>query len=159
MRSFYAALALACLSSPLMAQTNISLGAIEPDPDAPVEITADSLSVDQENGQATFSGEVLIVQGDLRISAGTVSVEYDDETGDIMHLLASGGVTFVTATDAVEAQEADYDLEGKSLDLTGDVLVTQGRSAISASAMTIDLSTGNAELTGRVRTTFVQGNN
>ena len=79
------------------AQTNIALGGIRADPTAPVEITADSLTVDQASGQAVFAGNVLIGQGDLRTRRRRVEVIYDEATGDIARLRASGGVTFVTA--------------------------------------------------------------
>ncbi|OUD09635.1 lipopolysaccharide transport periplasmic protein LptA [Marivivens niveibacter] len=141
------------------AQTDIALGGIQADSSAPVEITADSLSVDQETGIAAFSGNVLITQGELRLSAGSVEVVYDDDSGDITRLIASGGVTFVTATDAAEAQTAVYDLADNTLNMTGDVLITQGRSAIAADSMRVNLATGKAQLDGRVRTTLTQQDN
>lgn len=152
-------LAFVLLASSLSAQTNINLGGISADPTAPVEIAADSLSVDQDTGKAVFDGNVLIGQGDLKLSASKVEVIYTSETGEIARLLASGGVTFVTATEAAEAASADYDLVSGSLVLTGDVLLTQGASAISADRMSVNLNSGNAELTGRVRTVFQQSDN
>ena len=134
------------------AQTNLTLGAVNADPSAPVEISADSLSVDQDTGIATFSGNVEVGQGDMRLAAAEVVVNYDDQTGEIDSLTVTGGVTFVTPTEAAEAQRAEYDISGGMLVLIGDVLVTQGPSAISADQMRIDLQTGNALMEGRVRT-------
>ncbi len=141
------------------AQTNIALGGISADPTAPVEVTADSLTVDQASGSAVFSGNVVIGQGSLRIAAGEVRVVYSEATGDIAQLLASGGVTFVTATEAAEAQNADYNLVTGQLTLTGEVLLTQGASALSADRMTVNLADGRARMDGRVRTVFAQGGN
>lgn len=141
------------------AQTNINLGALNADPSAPVEITADTLSVDQDSGTAVFEGNVVIGQGELRLSAGAVEVVYNGDTGQISRLSASGGVTFVTDTEAAEASAANYDLEAGTLLLSGDVLLTQGASAISADTMRINLTTGAAQMDGRVRTIFVQGDN
>lgn len=152
-------LALLLIAGPGIAQTNINLGGISADASAPVEVAADNLTVDQDTGVATFTGNVQIGQGDLRLSAGTVQIVYGSGTGQIARLQASGGVTFVTATEAAEAQNADYDIEGGTLTLTGDVLLTQGASAISAETMTVNLETGNAQLSGRVRTVFQQGGN
>lgn len=148
-----------CLASASFAQTNINLGGISTSPDAPVEVSADGLSVDQDTGTAVFSGNVVVGQGDLRLSAGRVEIVYGETTGDIDSLSASGGVTFATATEAAEASSADYDIAGGTLTLTGDVLLTQGASAISADRMRIVLATGNAELTGNVRTIFQQSGN
>ena len=150
--------ALTC-GSAAVAQTNINLGGLSADPSAPVEVSADSLSVDQDSGTAVFTGNVVIGQGDLRLNAGNVQVIYSEATGDIARLVASGGVTFVTATEAAEAQSADYDLTGGTLVLSGEVLLTQGASALSADEMRIDLDSGNATMTGRVRTVFQQGGN
>ncbi len=147
------------IASIATAQTNINLGGISADPDAPVEVSADSLSVDQDTGTAVFEGNVVVGQGNLRISAGRVEIVYGSSTGEIDRLSVSGGVTFVTATEAAEADSADYNIAGGSLVLSGNVLLTQGVSAISADRMQINLETGNAELTGRVRTTFQQGGN
>ncbi len=134
------------------AQTNLTLGAVNADPSAPVEISADSLSVDQDTGVATFSGNVEVGQGDMRLAAAEVVVNYNDQTGEIDSLTVTGGVTFVTPTEAAEAERAEYDISGGMLVLIGDVLVTQGPSAMSADQMRIDLQTGNALMEGRVRT-------
>lgn len=139
-------------------QTNINLGGIRADSTAPVEVAADSLSVDQDSGTAVFTGSVVIGQGDLRLSAGTVRVVYTEKTGNIAQLIASDGVTFVTTTEAAEAQDADYNLITGILTLTGDVLLTQGASALSSDEMTINVNSGSAQMSGRVRTIFQQGN-
>ena len=142
------------------AQTNIDLGGISADPKAPVEVSADNLSVDQDSGTAVFSGNVVIGQGDLRLSAGSVRVVYSDSTGDIAQLLATDGVTLVTGSEAAEAATADYNLTTGILTLSGSVLLTQGASALSAEQMTINLNSGRAQMSGRVRTVFQQdGNN
>ena len=147
------------LVSPAFAQTNINLGGISADPTAAVEITADNLSVDQESGTAIFEGNVVLGQGDLRLSAGRVQVVYGNGGGEISRLSASGGVTFVTATEAAEAENAEYDLSAGTLVMTGNVLLTQGSSAISADTMRVNLTDGSAQMDGRVRTIFNQGNN
>ena len=139
------------------AQTNVNLGGIVVDQNAAVEVTADSLEVDQLTGKAIFSGNVVVLQGDLRLAAATIEVIYVEATGDISRLIASGDVTFVTATEAAEAENAVYDLTSSNLTMTGDVLLTQGNSAIAAQKMVIDTVTGSAIMEGRVRTVLQQG--
>ena len=146
------------LATPAFAQTNINLGGITTDPGAPVEVAADSLSVDQDTGTAIFDGNVVIGQGELRIAAARAQVVYDATSGDIASFEATGGVTFANGTEAAEAQSATYDLQNGNLVLVGEVLLTQGASALSADRMTIDVATGNAQMEGRVRTVFQQGN-
>lgn len=142
-----------------IAQTNVNLGGISVDTSAAIEVTADSLTVDQDSGTAVFTGNVVIGQGDLRLSAGRVEVIYSEETGDIARLIASEDVLFATGTDAAEAQNADYDITTGVLTLTGDVLLTQGASAISAARMVLNVETGTATMDGRVRTVLQQGEN
>lgn len=141
-----------------LAQAEVALGGLSVDRAAPVEVTADSLSVDQVSRRALFQGNVVIGQGELRVSAAQVEVIYAEATGDIARLLASGGVTFVTATEQAEATDADYDLTTGQLTLTGNVLLTQGANAIAADRMVVNLTDGTARMEGRVRTVFGQGN-
>lgn len=145
------------LSGPIMAQTaNIALGSGGFDPSLPVEVTADQFSVDQSSGKAVFDGNVLIAQGELRLSAGTVTIEYAEEGSDnaISRLLASGGVTFVTSNDAAEAANAIYSVTQGTVTLSGDVLLTQGRNAIAGDRLVVNLASGNGQMEGRVRTVF-----
>ena len=146
-------------AAPAFAQTDISLGAINADPTEPLEITADSLRVDQDTGTAVFVGNVIAGQGELRLTGERVQVIYDDVSGEVIFLAASGGVTLVTATEAAEAETADYDLRAGTLVLLGNVLLTQGASAISSDEMRVDLTDGSAQMDGRVRTILTQGDN
>lgn len=142
-----------------LAQSNVSLGGIAVDTGAAIEVTAESLAVDQTNGRAVFEGDVVIGQGELRLSAARVEVTYAEGSAEVSSLIATGGITFVTAEEAAEAERAEYDVAAGLLTLNGDVLLTQGPSAISAEQMIINVETGAAQLDGRVRTILQQGNN
>lgn len=146
-------------AAPAFAQTAINLNSINADPDAPVEITAESLNVDQASGTAVFEGNVVVGQGELVLSTDRLNVIRGETTGDISRLMASGGVTFVTPTEAAESSTADYDLEDGILIMRGSVLLTQGTSAISGDTMRVNLNTGAAQMEGNVRTLFNQVEN
>ena len=136
---------------------NIALGTKSFDRTQQVEVSADQLSVDQSNGQAIFEGNVLVVQGEVRLSAGRVAVVYAQEGGaatGISKLMATGGVTFVTSSDAVEAREATYSVDAGTVQLSGDVILTQGQNAISGETLVLDLNSGQGRMEGRVRTIF-----
>ncbi len=140
------------LAAPALAQAPIAFGGVRADTSAPVEVAADALSVDQSTGRATFSGNVEISQGDMRLSATTVTVDYaGDDRRRIRALEAEGGVTLVSGPDAAEAGHARYDVEAGRVTLTGDVLVTQGSNVLTGQTMTVDLATGSAQVEGRVR--------
>lgn len=152
------ALWLALMPLAAHAQANVTLGGLDADPTAPVEVTADTLTVDQTTRRAIYEGNVVIGQGTMRIAAGRVEVIFDQAAGTIQRLVADGGVTFVTDTEQAEAQAADYDIAAGTLLMTGDVLLTQGPSAIASDRMTINLTDGTARMEGRVSTVFAQDN-
>tara|TARA_B110000238_G_scaffold10896_1_gene10827 strand:+ start:601 stop:1005 length:405 start_codon:yes stop_codon:yes gene_type:complete len=132
------------------------LGGFSPDPEAPIEMTADKLTVNQLDGSAQFESNVVISQGDIHIAAELVTVTYLKD-GGIDQLNATGGVIFVTQTESAEAETADYDLTNRQLIMSGGVSLIQGQRAISADKMSIDLETGAALMEGRVRTTLSRG--
>lgn len=147
------------LALPAAAQT-VAFGGIRADTSAPVEISADSLSVDQTDASATFSGNVVIVQGAMRLAAAEVRVEYGkDGQNRIERLHASGGVTLVSAAEAAEANDAVYTVATGQIVLQGNVLLTQGVNVLSGQLLTVDLTTGQATMQGRVQTTLQPGGN
>ena len=155
-RGLIVAALLAVLPVAVLAQsTEIAFGALSYDKTLPVEVTADRLSVNQADGTAVFSGNVVIGQGEMRISAGEVRIQYgegDAASGQVERLEASGGVTLVSGAEAAEASEAVYTVASGVIVMTGDVVLTQGRSALSSQKMTVNLQTGTGVLEGGVRT-------
>lgn len=146
------ALLLIGLAGPVAAQAPIAFGGVKADISAPVEVVSDALSVDQTTGKATFSGNVQISQGEMRLEAATVTVTYaGDDRRRIRALEAEGGVTLVSGPDAAEAARASYDVEAGRVTLTGDVLISQGQNVLAGQVVTVDLETGNAQVEGRVR--------
>ncbi len=153
LRPLMLSLVLALPLSPANAQGNsFAFGTIRQDTGLPVEVTADNLSVDQDTGTAIFTGNVLIGQGEMRLSAPRVLVVYRSESKSIARLEATGGVTLVSGPDAAESQRADYNIDDGQIVMVGDVLLTQGEDALSSDRMTVQLSDGTAQMTGRVKT-------
>lgn len=132
--------------------TSVAFGTIRQDTNLPVEVTSDNLSVDQETGEAIFTGNVLIGQGEMRLSAPRVLVIYDQNNRGIARLEATGGVTLVSGPDAAEADRADYNIEDGTIVMTGNVLLDQGPNALSAERMNVQLDAGTAQMSGRVKT-------
>ncbi|QYX56950.1 lipopolysaccharide transport periplasmic protein LptA [Roseovarius sp. SCSIO 43702] len=131
----------------------VAFGASPQESDLPVEVTADNLAVDQNDGTAIFTGGVVIAQGAMRLSAPWVKVHYvEDETGRIDRLEAKQGVTLVSGEDAAEAASADYNVQTGVITMSGDVLLVQGRNAITGDNMFVDTVAGTARMTGRVKT-------
>jgi len=164
LKSIAVGLSIGLLPSFVLAQgAEVPFGGLQNDPSLPIEISADQLNISQADGTAIFKGNVLIGQGELRISAGLVLVEYSAadgaSTGKISRLLASNGVTVVNGAEAAEAERAEYTIDNGTLVMSGNVILTQGENALAAEHMVIDLNTGVASLEGRVRTIFQTGGN
>jgi lipopolysaccharide export system protein LptA len=151
------ALLLALPAATAVAQeTGVGFGGGDFDRSAPVEVAADTLEVDQSTGRAVLTGEVVIAQGELRLSADRVTVDYAADGTDrrIERLNAEGDVLIVAGEDAAEGQTAIYTLGSAEILMTGDVLVTQGGNTLAGDRLAIDLDTGAGTVSGRVRTTL-----
>lgn len=149
---------IATLAGPASSQeANIAFEGLAQDTTLPVEVEADSLTVNNADGTAVFSGNVLVGQGDLRLAAAEVRVEYSADGNKISRLHATGGVTIANLADAAESREAVYTIDSGQIVMIGDVLLTQGATALSGQKLTIDLKTGTGVMEGRVSTTFVPG--
>ena len=143
------------LASPVLAQgAVISLGPATVDPNAPVEVTADSLRINRATGNAVFSGNVRIVQGQLTLAADEVEVFYNEDNANdepIERVLATGNVVMVNGPESAEAGRAEFRPAENSLVMDGSVLLTQGRVILSGDRLVMDLLTGNGVVEGRVR--------
>ncbi|MFB9150145.1 lipopolysaccharide transport periplasmic protein LptA [Roseovarius ramblicola] len=151
--------ALCCLPVWAAAQgAPVAFGQVQSDRSLPVEVTSDSLSVNQADNSALFTGSVVIAQGEMRLSAPRVRVIYLPDRSGIESLQASGGVTLVSGEDAAEAVRADYNITTGMIELRGDVLLVQGDNAITGDTVTVDTGAGTARVSGRVRTVLQPGN-
>jgi lipopolysaccharide export system protein LptA len=143
--------------------TQVAFGAFSHDPTLPVEVAAETFSVNQSDGTAVFSGGVAISQGDMRIEAGEVRITYaegeGDATGRVEQLMASGGVTLTSGAETAESREALYTIDTGEIVMTGDVILTQGQNALSAGKLTVNLTSGTGLLEGGVRAILQPGTN
>lgn len=130
---------------------NVAFGGLRHDTSLPVEVTADKLDVNQADGSAVFDGNVIVGQGEMRMTSSRLRVEYG--TGqEIEKLIASGGVTFVNGAEAAESRDAVYSVKSGIIVMTGAVILTQGASALAGERLSVDMKAGTGVMTGRVRT-------
>ncbi|MDT8326263.1 MAG: LptA/OstA family protein [Roseovarius sp.] len=130
----------------------IAFGGSQQDRSLPVEVTADSLNVNQNDNTAIFAGNVVIGQGEMRLSAPRVLVVYLKDQSGIESLAASGGVTLVSGEDAAESANADYNITTGIIRMSGDVLLVQGSNAVTGDTLFVDLNAGTARVSGQVKT-------
>ncbi|WP_439121995.1 LptA/OstA family protein [Marivita sp.] len=139
--------------------TEIAFGTVQQDTSLPVEVSADALSVSQNDGSALFTGNVIIGQGEMRLSAPRVLVFYTEDQSGVERLEATGGVTLVNGDQAAEADTAEYEVNRGTIRMVGNVLLTQGANTLVSDSMDVDLEGGTALMNGRVRTVFQTGDN
>lgn len=148
----------AMTASAAVAQTSVATGGFRnADPDAPVEVTSDRLDLTRDAGTALFTGNVIAIQGEMRLSAEWVLVEYvvleDGSLGnDIQTITARENVILVTPEEAAEGDHAVYTPLTNLVVMTGNVVLTQGTNTVAGNRMTVNLETGIGEVEGRVRT-------
>ncbi|WP_371814426.1 LptA/OstA family protein [Ruegeria sp. HKCCA4812] len=140
-------------------EAQVAFGSANADPSLPVEVTSDILNVNQEDGSAEFLGNVVVIQGEMRLTAERVLVIYNEERSAIERMEATENVVLVSPPDAAEGDWAEYTIDSGVIVMKGNVLLTQGPSIISGDQMNANLTTGTATMTGRVKTILQQGNN
>jgi lipopolysaccharide export system protein LptA len=136
--------------------------------DAPVQIEAATLEVQDKNKTATFSGNVQVVQGDTTMRCRSLVVFYGQELGigaeattgtaakstlggskgaqNIRRIEARGGVTVLTKDQSASGDLGIYDLKNKTITLSGNVVVSQGQNVIHGERVVVDTETGNARV-------------
>lgn len=131
---------------------------------APVDVGADRIEVQDRNNRAIFSGNVVARQGDITFSSARLTVVYASSSGsgtDIQRLEASGGVTLRSPTETARSQYAIYDLDRRIVTMIGGVRLTQNGNQVQGGRLVLDLDTnravmdgGNASTGGRVTGRF-----
>lgn len=117
--------------------------------DAPVDVAADRIEVQDRADRAVFSGNVIARQADLTLNAARVTVAYSDAGGiQIQRIDASGGVTVRSPSETARGQFAVYDLNNRLITLLGGVVLTRGDSQVRGGRLVLDLDSGRAVMDG-----------
>ena len=150
----------------------------EQNQDLPIQIEAATLEVRDKSKMATFSGDVQVVQGDTTIKCDTLVVFYGaggpgagppasavthsargaarqgpavpQGAQDIRRIEARGGVTVISKDQNASGDLGVYDVKKKTITLTGNVVVTQGKNVLHGDRVTVDTTTGNAHIESAV---------
>jgi lipopolysaccharide export system protein LptA len=110
-------------------------------PGQQVQVTADSLVIEEANKQATFTGNVLITRTGLTVRAEEVVVSYGSGIDDIQSFDAIGNVRIETAGQVASGDRAEFDPKSQILRLTGKVMVQNAAGTMGGAELTVDLAT------------------
>jgi lipopolysaccharide export system protein LptA len=95
------------------------------------------------------SDEMVVTNKDVKQTDGTMKSETD-------LLDAKGNVTITTKTQTITGNAAKYYVQLDKLEVTGNVLVKEGKSVIKGEKLNVDLKTNHLQMSGgRVRGSFV----
>jgi lipopolysaccharide export system protein LptA len=143
-----AGLAAIAFASPAMAQESVS--ALKGhDANAPIDVAADRIEVQDRSDRAVFAGNVHVRQAALLLDTARLTVAYTSGGGvQIRRLDASGGVTVKSPSETARGNFGIYDLDRKLITLIGAVQLNRGGSQINGQRLTIDLNSGRAVVDG-----------
>lgn len=145
--------------------------------DQPVKITAAELEVHDKDKMAVFSGDVYLVQGDTSMRSASLTVYYDDQppppapppkgkggqaaaqitpqqNQQIKRVVAKGNVIVVAKQKDQKDQRATgdegiFDMRANTVTMAGNVVISQGDSILKGDNLTVNMTNGDALLTGR----------
>jgi lipopolysaccharide export system protein LptA len=152
---------------------------------APVSIEADKLVYYDKEQKAVYSGNVVIIQGDTKLTCSTMTIYMEKsaapasgepakpagasglpgstgESSRVRHLDCSGPVTVLSKTQTATADSGAYDKPQNKVWLIGHVTLSDGGNVTKGDKLTYDLTSGQATVdtggaTGRVKGQFLPG--
>lgn len=131
----------------------------------PVNYAADRIELQDRQNRVVLSGDVVIQQGDLRLTAARTTVAYSDAGSlRIQRIDATGGVTVTRGDERASGSAAVYDFNRRVIVLSGNVALRRGSDTLDGGRLVIDLDSGLSSVdgagstrdgsTGRVSGTF-----
>jgi lipopolysaccharide export system protein LptA len=158
MRSFGMIFALPATGALLGLAATAAVGQQKQDPvsalkghnsNAPVDVSADRIEVQDRADRAMFSGNVHVKQDALTLDTQRLTVAYSSDDGvQIRRLDAAGGVTVRCPSETAKGDFGIYDLDRKLITLIGSVQLNRGDNQVNGSRLVIDLDSGRAVIDG-----------
>jgi lipopolysaccharide export system protein LptA len=120
---------------------------------APVDVTADRIEVQDRADRAIFAGNVHATQAELTLETPRLTVAYSGGSGDnsnvqIHRLDAAGGVVVRSPSETARGDFGIYDLDRKLITLIGNVQLNRQNNQVNGSRLVIDLDSGRAVVDG-----------
>ena len=119
------------------------------DSNAPVDVNADRIEVQDRADRAMFVGNVHVRQAELTLDTQRLTVAYSSNGGvQIRRLDAAGGVTVHSPSETAKGDFGIYDLDRKLITLIGNVQLNRGDNQVLGQRLVIDLDSGRAVIDG-----------
>jgi lipopolysaccharide export system protein LptA len=115
--------------------------ALESDRRQPIELSADSVDIDEGKGISVYRGDVDLRQGTIRVLADVITVHQKNRKAT--RIVAEGRpVKFRQQSEkgpvTGEARLAEYEVDSENLVLTGDAVLVQGKDTMRSDRIVYD---------------------
>ena len=119
------------------------------DPNAPINISADKFVADSNAKTGTWTGNVIVVQGDMRMRANSVRLNIVGKENKPDKIFANGNVVVDSPNSGtVTGDNGVYDVVARTVTMTGKVVLTKEKDVMRGSQLTVNLESGVATLGG-----------
>jgi len=122
------------------------------DSNAPVDVSAERIEVQDRADRAVFTGNVHVTQAELTLDTPRLTVAYSGGQGNsnpqIKRLDAAGGVVVRSPSETAKGDFGVYDLDRKLITLIGNVQLNRENNQVNGSRLVIDLDSGRAVIDG-----------
>ncbi|HEY2659169.1 MAG TPA: LptA/OstA family protein [Caulobacteraceae bacterium] len=127
---------------------------------APVDVTADQLVVENAQCLASYKGAAEALQDTSRLRADTITVynkmlaahaSGGSNCGQLDRMEAEGSVYYVTPDKVVKGDHAVYSADAKTITVTGQVVVAQGKNVMAGTRLVINTDLGQATMESSVK--------
>jgi lipopolysaccharide export system protein LptA len=119
---------------------------------APIDVTAERIEVQDRADRAVFSGSVHVTQAELTLDTPRLTVAYSSGQGgsgvQIERLDAAGGVVVHSPSETARGDIGIYDLDRKLITLLGNVQLIREGNRVDGARLVIDLDSGRAVIDG-----------
>lgn len=123
--------------------------------DEPVDITGDTAEF--QDNIAIWTGNVRVLQGEAILTAKKLEATLNDD-GNFEKIKAIGSVRYSNGKEAITGDFATYNATDRTITLTDNVILTQGKQVMAAGSVTYWVETGrvkfNPERGKRIRGIF-----
>jgi lipopolysaccharide export system protein LptA len=141
-------------SSLILAFSSPLLHALSTDKNQDIEIESDSVYLDDTQNMGIYSGDVVVIQGSIRITGDTLTIHYTDDN-EIEKIVVEGQpATFrqlpdeSTVYDEAEALIMEYHENNSLIILTNSARVKQGDRRLIAEHIEYDTDLSQVSATG-----------
>ncbi|HYM18500.1 MAG TPA: LptA/OstA family protein [Micropepsaceae bacterium] len=116
----------------------------------PIAVNADSFLADLKGETGTYTGNVIVTQGEVKLHADEVTVLAPG--GRAQRMEAKGHVIVDSPSGQAVGDNGVYDVAAQNLRLTGHVVLTQDANVMRGSELQVSMATGIATLSAAPQT-------